>query len=115
MEQIRISVYNSVGNSFCTEADDGKIVYESIKNAIVNKKSVILDFQNVEMITSAFLNTSVGQLYGEYAEDFIKNNLSVENILPEDAVLLKRVVETAKLYYNDDGSLQESINEILED
>ena len=115
MQRIKLSIYNVIGNSFCTDAYDGQIVYEFIKKAFTEKNTVILDFQNIEMLTAAFLNTLVGQLYGEYNYDFIKNNLSVDNILPEDVILLKRVVETAKLYYSDNKRLQKSINEILAD
>lgn len=72
-----------------------------------------VDFQNVEMITSAFLNTVVGQLYRDYHSAFIKEHLSVVNMLPEDMALLKRAVDTVKLFYSDPERLQKSIDEIL--
>jgi hypothetical protein len=43
----------------------------------------------------------VGQLYKDYSEEAIKENLRVENISELGKVILKRVVDTAKLYYND--------------
>jgi hypothetical protein len=74
---------------------------------------VLLDFQNIEVLTAAFLNTSIGQLYSKYSSEVIKSNLSVENMFPEDVILLKKVVETAKLFYRDPGSLKKSIDDIL--
>lgn len=113
MEILTISVFNVVGNSFCVEADDGQKVYELIKKALLENRKVKVSFQNVEMLTSAFLNTAIGQLYKDFSEGEIKNNLSVDNMSKEDASLLKRVVSTAKLYYKDPEEMEKSIAEIL--
>ena len=115
MEQIRINIYNIIGNSFAIEAEDGEIVYKRIEKSFDEMRVVILDFQNIEMLTSAFLNTSIGQLYGKYPSEIMKSSLSVENMLPEDVILLKRVVETAKLFYSDPDRLKKSIDDILGD
>jgi len=65
------------------------------------------------MMTSTFLNTAIRLLYRDFKEDKIKSNLSVEQMLPEDRTLLKRVVKTARLYYKNPKKMQESIKEIL--
>ncbi|HLX53353.1 MAG TPA: STAS-like domain-containing protein [Aquella sp.] len=70
MEQVKINIYNAVGNSFCTEADDGQLVYALIQKVFDENKLVVLDFHNVEMVTSAFLNSAVGQLYGKYDQEY---------------------------------------------
>jgi Icc-related predicted phosphoesterase len=113
MEEIIISVFNTVGNTFCVEADDGQKLYDLIKMALQEGKKVKLSFQNVEMLTSAFLNIAIGQLYRDFEEDKIKKSLSVEHLCLEDKTLLKRVTSTAKLYYKDPERMQNSINEIL--
>src|SRR3972149_8772683 len=113
MEILTISVFNTVGNSFCVEADDGQKVYELIKKALQENRKVKVSFQNVEMLTSAFLNTAIGQLYKDFTEEEIKNSLSVDNLANEDAALLKRVVSTAQLYYKDPEEMEKSITEIL--
>ncbi|MFO0793045.1 MAG: STAS-like domain-containing protein [Candidatus Brocadiaceae bacterium] len=113
METLTISVFNTVGNPFCVEADDGQKVYELIKKALQENRKVKVSFQNVEMLTSAFLNAAIGQLYKDFSEGEIKDKLSVENMAKEDASLLKRVVNTAKLYYKDPQKMEKSISEIL--
>ena len=65
------------------------------------------------MLTSAFLNTAIGQLYRDFQEDSIRSSLSVEHLSSEDKALLKRVTSTAKLYYNDPERMENSIKEIL--
>ena len=66
-------------------------------------------------MTSAFLNAAIGQLYGTFSEGQIRSLLKVEDIEPEDAVLLKRVVETAKLYFQDRQRFDQAVREVLED
>jgi STAS-like domain of unknown function (DUF4325) len=65
------------------------------------------------MLTSAFLNTAIGQLYRDFEEDKIKKSLSVEHLGLEDKTLLKRVTSKVKLYYKYPERMQNSINEIL--
>lgn len=113
MENTTINIVNTVGDSFCVEADDGQKVFELIKKALTEKRSVTLSFLNVEMLTTAFLNTAVGQLYRDFSEESIKEGLKVENLTNSGAVSLKRVVDTAKLYYKDPEAMQRSINDIM--
>ena len=115
MENSIINIVNAVGDSFCVEAENGQKVFELIKKVLLEKKKVTLSFLNVEMLTTAFLNTAIGQLYREFPEEVIKENLKVENLSQSGLVSLKRVVDTAKLYYKDPDAMQKSINEILGD
>jgi hypothetical protein len=114
MERITINIVNTIGDVFGVEAEDGQKVFELIVKAFNDKKQVILNFQNVEILTTAFLNTAVGQLYKEYPDEFIKANLKVSDISDSGKVALKRVVDTAKLFYKDPEALKRSIDEITE-
>lgn len=114
MDKIKLSVYSITGDSFCVASEDGEKVFEQIKKAWVDKKLIDISFLNVEMLTSAFLNTAIGKLYGEFNEDEIKSILSVSDIQDEDKLLLKRVVDTAKAYYKNPNKFEDSINEIME-
>jgi len=115
MGKLTINIVNTVGNSFCVEAEDGQRVYELIKKVFLEKRKVTLSFLNVEMLTTAFLNTAIGQLYRDFSEELIKENLKVENLTQSGLVSLKRVIDTAKLYYKDPDAMQRSINDILGD
>lgn len=115
MEDITINIVNAIGDVYGVEAEDGQKVFELIVKAFNDKKKVILSFQNIEMLTTAFLNTSVGQLYKDHTEAFIKENLTVSDISESGKVALKRVVDTAKLFYKDPEALKRSIDEITED
>lgn len=114
-EVVTKSVYQIVGAGICVEADDGKKVYDVICEFIKQKQPVVLSFLNVTMLTSAFLNTAIGLLYKDFSEEDIKQYLSVSDIDPTDKVLLKRVVDTAKLFYTDPERIKNSLKEVLEE
>jgi hypothetical protein len=113
MENTTINIFNTVGSSFCVESEDGQKVFELISKAFNENRTVVLSFLNVEMLTTAFLNSAIGQLYGVFSDEKIKTSLVVENLTQSGIVSLKRVVETAKLFYKDPEAMQRSINEIL--
>ncbi len=114
MDSLSLGVFNIVGNAFCVESDDGQKVFERVSEALKAGRPVVLSFQNVEMLTSAFLNTAIGQLYRDFPEDAIKAKLQVTQMEATDLALLKRVVDTAKLFYKDPERLRKSIEELME-
>lgn len=115
MEANTINIINVVGDSYCIEAEDGEKVFSLINKAIKDGKKVILSFLNVEILTTAFLNTAIGQLYRDHNEETIKEFLSVKDMSQNNLNALKRVVDTAKLYYKDSDAMERSINDILGD
>jgi hypothetical protein len=113
---MNINVVNVIGDVYGVEAEEGQKVFDLINKAFIEKRKVVLSFLNIEMLTTAFLNTAIGQLYRDYDESFIKQNLYVENISESGKVVLKRVVDTAKLFYKSPEifkQMQQSINEVL--
>lgn len=98
---IRISPFEIVGSPLCVASDDGKKVFQRISTALEAGHTVTVSFQNVNSLTSAFLNAAIGQLYGSFSEKEIRARLKVQDMEPSDLALLKRVVETAKEYFKD--------------
>ena len=115
LEDIRISMFETVGSSLCVASDDGQKVYDRLAAALKADRRVILSFHNVAVLTSAFLNAAIGQLYGTFGEKQIREQLKVEDIEQDDLALLKRVVETAKLYFKDPERFSQVVHEVLED
>jgi hypothetical protein len=114
-EPITLRVYEIVGSSLCVASGDGQKVFEQIQQALKNGKKMRLSFQNVESLTSAFLNAAVGQLYGAFPHDFLKESLSVSDMENDDLALLKRVIDTAKQYFQDPKVIEAARREILGD
>lgn len=93
-----IAVTSLVG-ALCVSADDGQRLHDAISRHLKLKEPVAVSFRGVETMISAFLNAAIGQLYGEYNEDDIRDLLSVKDMEPDDLGLLKRVIENAKIYF----------------
>lgn len=115
METSKISIFAVIGDTLAVEADEGQKVYNQIKKALGNGNNVILSFLNVEIVTTAFLNTAVGQLLKDHTEEEIKQRMSVEDMSEPGKASLYRVIETAKLFYKDPEALKRSIDEIMGD
>lgn len=112
---IIINVYNIIGDKTAMEAEQGQKIFKLIDMAFKEDKNIDISFQNIELITTAFLNTAVGQLYKDYEEGYIRNHLKISNLTNSGAIRLKRVVETAKLFYKDPDRLEQSIRDILDE
>lgn len=114
-DQVAIRVYEVVGNGLCVASEDGQRLHDQIARTLREGKKIQISFLNVEMMTSAFLNAAIGQLYGEFPEAQIKAKLSVTDMEPDDLALLKRVVDTAKDYFKDPQRFQDIRHAVMED
>lgn len=112
---ITLRIYEVVGSSLCVASRDGQKVFEQIKQALKDGKEIRLSFLNVESLTSAFLNAAVGQLYGFFDHDLLKESLSVTEIEKDDWALLKRVIDTAKQYFKDPTVIEAVRKEVMGD
>ncbi len=114
-DPIAIRVFEIVGSGICVASDDGQKVHDQVAIALREGRKVSLSFHNVESLTSAFLNAAIGQLYGEFSEEKVKASISVKDMSGDDRGLLKRVVDTAKLYFKDPERFKKATAEALED
>ena len=114
-DEVIINVAKVVGDSICVTDGDGKKVYDAINHGLSDKKKIIISFDGVTDLTSAFLNNAIGQLYGNFDEILIKSNLSVTDISKNDVVILKRVVDRAKSFFADPDHYRRIANKVLGD
>lgn len=98
-DEIVVRVFDIVGGPLCVSADDGQAVHDKLVPLLREGQKVAISFQRVETLISAFLNAAIGQLYGEFPEDHIRELVSVRDMSDEDLTMLKRVVENAKVYF----------------
>jgi hypothetical protein len=113
-----INIYNEVHGRAAVSAEDGEKIFIKIKEALSKEIKVILNFINIEILTSAFLNTAIGQLYKDFPSDFLRDFVKASNLLPEDKDILKAVLERANEYYNNPDyrkSLEDTLREEFDD
>ena len=110
-DPIIVRVFDIVGSPLGVSADDGQRVHDKITPLLRDGQKVELSFEQVETLISAFLNAAVGQLYGEFPQERIRELLSVRDLDPDDLPVLKRVVENAKAYFKDPKRFKEVTGE----
>lgn len=94
-----IKVSDIVEGNLCVSTDDGQRVHDAIAEQLRAGRAAIVSFAGIETLISAFLNAAIGQLYDEFSEEDIRKFLSVTDMSQEDLGLLKRVVDNAKVYF----------------
>lgn len=113
MDSKMIKVTEIIGTNLCIDSEDGKLVKEKIADGIRNYDSVIVSFEDSEMVTTAFLNTAIGALYKDFSEEEIRNKIKLESMIDKDKALLKRVVETAKIFYKEPDRITKSLHAVM--
>lgn len=94
-----IIVWEIVGCRFCVSSEDGHKLYKAIKKAFHSDEVVCVSFKNVADISSAFLDTAIGQLYnGEFSEEELKEKLILQDLSEEDLFILERIILRSKYY-----------------
>ena len=95
-----VRVHDIIGGPLCVSAEDGQRLHDKILPLLKADTPIVLSFESVDTIISAFLNPAIGQLYGELSEDDIGRLLSVHDMADDDREILDRVIENAVAYFN---------------
>ena len=115
MEQKKINIFDLVGRKAAVSTEDGERLFETISVFLEKDFEVVLDFANIEMLITTFLNTAIGQLYSKYDSPFLKEHLSVSGLQPEDRERMIKTIERAKEYFEDKDNLEKDIGEAFDD
>ena len=99
MKDTTIHVATVLGKFEAIDAEDGQQVYDNILKAFFQSKRVLVAFDNMEVLSEEFLQTSVGQLYQNYSHAEIKKNMRIDNISFSGKIALKRIVDKARESY----------------
>lgn len=99
MSKVYTIIVKTLVGTLCVSADDGQKIHDAVVEVIRARQNVHVSFEGVTILISAFLNAAIGQLYGEFSEEDIRKHLSVSGLGADDLILLKRVIENAKLYF----------------
>lgn len=114
-EEIKIKVFEVVGDELCVASSDGEKLYRRIHPFLKRGKKIVLSFSNISTITSAFFNSSIAPLYGDFDAELIRDSIVLEDMTDDDKLLLKRVADNAKRYYKDPEAYEREMLEAIKD
>jgi transcriptional regulator len=104
--QKKIKLIKILDSPFAVSTEEGEKLFQVIDENFRLRKDVIIDFSEIYLIVSTFLNASIGQLYGLYTTEFIQQHLSVTNMSNDDLSILKLVTDRAKEYFKDKSGFE---------
>lgn len=111
----KISVHEVIGGDAAISAADGDLLFQRLRKALAEKRDIEVDFANIALIVSSFLNAAFGQLLSEFSEETVNQHLRWTNLGAEDRELMSRVISRAKLYFKDRKNFSMAISEDIED
>ena len=76
-KKIFISVYECIGEDSAISTEEDNSLYQRIEKALDKDIFVQASFKNIQLITTAFLNAAIGQLYKKYTSDQLNKKLKI--------------------------------------
>lgn len=108
---IKISDYTAT--NLAVAADEGEKVYQTIVKLFSDYQTIVLDFSGIALLTTAYLNGAIGQLYKDYSSRELGERLKLKNVSQDDLILLKKVTNRAKEFYNNEDSFGQTVQRVI--
>ena len=90
---MELMIKDIIGSNIASDNEQGDLIFDQIVSGVDNhEKQIFLDFSDLKLITTAFLNNAIGKLYKKYSTQELKGLLKVKNIKNKNALELLRLV-----------------------
>lgn len=73
--------------------DAGDVLYSVLNDNLDKQDRIILDFKDVTLVPSMFLNTSIGKIIGERGADIIRQKIAFSNISASQIAHIREYVQ----------------------
>lgn len=113
MQEYNLNIFNTIDSKIAVSSKDGDKVFKIIQKLLVKKTKITIDFNNIQLITSSFLNSAIGQLYSEFKPTILKKYIKFKNISNEDKDLLKQVALHAEKFFKNKEIYNQNIKAAL--
>lgn len=109
----QLKITNIIDRDTAVSSDDGEIVFKQIDECLKSGKIAELDFSEISLLTTAFLNSAIAPLYNTYTSEQLNDALKLKNVEEEDRILFKKVIERAKEYFANKKGFESSANNAI--
>lgn len=110
---MRLVIKDIIKGDTAVSTDDGDLVYQEIVVILKLGNPVELDFSGINIMTTAFLNAAIGQLYSAFTSEQLNSLLKLVNVAADDRILFKKVIERAKEYFQNKKGFEDSANKAI--
>lgn len=112
---MRIIIKDIINTNFAVSTEDGNTIFKMLDDNFLHENAVSLDFSGITLMTTAFLNSAIGQLYSsdKYSGNFLNNNLKLENVQNHDKPLFALVVKRAKEYFSNKKDFEKNSEDTI--
>lgn len=111
MSTIKVNDFVSLGQGITSE--EGAPIFEKISESLSERDDVMLDFEGITFLTTAFLNVVIGKLYKDYTSEQLQTHLHIVNANDATMSRIKRVTANAKSFYCDEDKFNHAVEEAL--
>ena len=108
-------VQQIIGEDVAVTTDDGDKLFQVINDLLKQQKIIEIDFSGINLMTTAFLNAAIGQLYNENTSEFLNSQIKLSHVSSDDVILFKKVIERAKEYFADKKNFERSAHKAIYD
>lgn len=103
-----IKVTDVIGSKFCTSPSVGDVLFEKIQPLVSNSQEFTLDFSDVRVVNTTFLNHAIGLLYKQFEINTLENCMVISNTKPLFDEQIKLVKNNALQSHS-----QKSLNDFM--
>ena len=87
---------------------------EKAKKYLINNDVVIeLDFAEISIMTTAFLNSAIGQLYSVFDSAQLNKCIRLTNVHKDDALKFRNVISRPKEFFTNKDDFEDSANDTI--
>ncbi|WP_310603358.1 STAS-like domain-containing protein [Anaerosporobacter sp.] len=95
----KLKIIDVIGTKAADDDSKGNVAFNKISELSQSNKEILVDFEGVELVNTAFLNNAIGKLFNPREFDLVKCQIRIINLSDDMMTLLKESVKVAKLKY----------------
>jgi hypothetical protein len=114
-ETIRVRVADLINSPRAVDAAAGERVFKEISPLLQHGDKVLLSFDGISLVITAFLNAAIGKLYGILPPAKVTELLEICDLDDAFQATLESSLEISKAFYEDPERLKRSIKEVMDE
>ena len=115
MKTTNIDVKNTIHSPYCIDMEDGNIIYNHVKKELEDGSVVVLSFDGIEILITAFLVSAVGKLFETYDAERLHSSVKAIGLHKDFEPLWDKIMKGSSRYYAHKEKIDHHTNKERED